>query len=268
MRSKIIFLISGLGLALALVSAYLSGEEPKPLPPAFSPAANPYTKGIYAQGIIESSQPHGENINIYPEVSGPITEVLVGEGARVHKGDPLLRIDESVQRATAEQLQSQADAARALLAELRAEPRRENLEIAAAQVDSAKATLKSAQDQREKQERSWSIEPKSVSRDVLDNARNAEKIAAANLEVADKQYELTRAGAWVYDIQNQEKQYIALSKAYASAAALLAKYTIRAPSDGIVRSIQSAVGSYVSSHARWLRPPGCRGAGAPDRRAG
>jgi HlyD family secretion protein len=57
---------------------------------------------------------------------------------------------------------------------------------------------------------------------------------------------LTKAGAWIYDIQNQEKQYIALSKAYASAAALLAKYTLRAPSDGIVRSIQASVGSYVS----------------------
>ncbi|HKN09621.1 MAG TPA: biotin/lipoyl-binding protein [Pseudomonadota bacterium] len=251
MRSKIIFILSGVGLVLALISAYIAGEEPKPLPPAFNPAANPYAKGIYAQGIIESSQPHGENINIYPEVSGPITEVLVSEGARVHKGDALLKIDESVQRATAEQLQSQAEAARALLAELKAEPRRENLEIAAAQVDSAQATLKNAQDQLEKQERSWSIEPKSVSRDVLDNARNAQKIAAANLEVAEKQYTLTKAGAWIYDIQNQEKQYLALSKAYASAAALLAKYTIRAPADGIVRSIQSAVGSYVSSQGAY-----------------
>ena len=62
----------------------------------------------------------------------------------------------------------------------------------------------------------------------------------------EKQYALTRAGAWIYDIQNQEKQYLALSKAYASSAALLAKYTIRAPADGIVRSIQATVGSYVS----------------------
>src|SRR5271167_2139256 len=104
MRSKIIFLVSGIGLVLALISAYLAGEEPKPLPPAFNPAANPYTKGIYAQGIIESSQPVGENVNLYPEVSGPVTEVLVGEGDVVRKGEPLLRIDESVQRATAEQL--------------------------------------------------------------------------------------------------------------------------------------------------------------------
>src|SRR5208282_6632790 len=142
MRSKIIFTVSGVGLMLAFVSAYIAGQQPNPLPPAFNPAANPYAKGIYAQGIIESSQPLGENINIYPEVTGPITEVLVGEGAGVHKGDPLLRIDESVQRATVEQQKSQADAARTLLAELKAQPRRENLDVAAAQVDNAKATLK------------------------------------------------------------------------------------------------------------------------------
>ncbi len=246
MRSKLIFMASGIGLVLALISAIISGQQPQPLPPAFNPAANPYAKGIYAEGIIESNQTHGENINIYPEISGPITEVLVAEGATVKKGDALLRIDESVQRATVEQLQSQADAARTMLAELKAEPRRENLDVATAQVDNARATLKNADDQLEKQERSYALEPKSVSRDALDNARNAQKIAATNLEVIAKQYALTKAGAWIYDIQNQEKQYVALSKAYASAAALLAKYTIRAPADGMVRSIQAAVGSYVS----------------------
>jgi HlyD family secretion protein len=231
---------------LALVSAFIAGQQPKPLPPAFNPAANPYAKGIYAQGIIESSQALGENINIYPEVSGPITEVLVSEGAIVKKGDPLLRIDDSVQRATVEQQQSQAEAARTMLAELKAEPRRENLDVAVAQVHNAKAALKNADDQLEKQQHSYAIDPKSVSRDALDNSRNAQRIASTNLEVIDKQYSLTKAGAWIYDIQNQEKQYIALSKAYASAAALLAKYTLRAPSDGIVRSIQASVGSYVS----------------------
>jgi len=246
LRNKMIFIVSGIGLMLACVSAYLSGQEPKALPPAFNPAANPYSKGIYAQGIIESAQSHGENINIYPEVSGPITEVLVAEGAKVRKGDALLRIDDSVQRATAEQQQAQAEAARALLAELKAEPRRENLDVAAAQVVNAKASLKNADDQLAKVERAYSVEPKSVSRDALDNARNAVKIAATNLDVVEKQYALIKAGAWTYDIQNQEKQYIALSKAYASSAALLSKYTIRAPADGVVRSIQAAVGSYVS----------------------
>lgn len=251
MRSRLIFIVSGVGLALALISAYLVGQQPKALPPAFNPAANPYAKGIYAQGIIESVQSHGENINIYPEVSGPITEVLVEEGARVRKDDPMLRIDDSVQRATVEAQQSQAEAARTLLAELKAEPRRENLEVSAAQVENAKATLKNAEDQLAKQERSYSIEPKSVSRDALDNVRNAQKIAATNLQIVEKQYALIKAGAWSYDVQNQEKQFIALSKAAASSAALLAKYTLRAPSDGVVRSIQATVGSYVSSQGAY-----------------
>ena len=246
LRNKIIFIVSGIGLMLAFVSAYLTSQQPKAQPPAFNPAANPYAKGLYAQGIIESAQPHGENINIYPEVSGPIIEVRVTEGAKVRKGDALLRIDDSVQRGTTEQQQSQAEAARALLAELKAEPRPENLDVAAAQVDNAKANLKNAGDQLAKVERAYSVEPKAISRDALDNARNAQKIAATNLEVVERQYALTKAGAWTYDIQNQEKQYIALSKAYAASAALLAKYTIRAPADGVVRSIQAAVGSYVS----------------------
>lgn len=231
---------------LALLSAFLFGQQPGAQPPVFNPAANPYAKGIYANGIVESAQEQGENVNIYPEVTGAVTAVLVSEGKHVSKGDPLLKIDDSVQRATTEQLQSQALAAEAMLKELKAEPRPENLQVAAAQVDNAAATLKSAQDQLAKQEHAYAVEPKAVSRDSLDNARNAEKIARTNLEVVRKQYALTKAGAWIYDVQNQQSQYVALSKAYLASVALLAKYTMRAPADGVVLSIQSAVGSYVS----------------------
>ena len=246
MRNRAIFILSALGLVLALVSAFIFSQQPTAQPPVFNPAANPYAKGIYANGIVESDQAQGENINIYPEVTGPITQVLVAEGDRVHKGDPLLTIDESVQKATAEQQRSQAEAALAVLEELKAEPRPENLEVAVAQVENAKASLRNADDQLAKQERSYALDPKSISRDALDNSRNAEKIADTNLKVVQKQYALTKAGAWSYDIQNQEKQYVALSKAYAASAALLAKYTIRAPTDGVVLSVQAAAGSYVS----------------------
>jgi HlyD family secretion protein len=251
MRSKVIFIVSGIGLMFALISAFIAGQQPKALPPAFNPAANPYAKGIYANGIIESVQAQGENINIYPEVPGPITQVLVAEGAKVRKGDLLLTIDDSVQRATADQQLSQAEAAHAMLEELKAEPRRENLAVAEAQVDNAQATLKNAQEQLAKQEQSYLIDAKSVSRDALDNARNAARIAATNLKVIRKQYSLTKAGAWVFDIRNQEKQYVALTKAYAASAALLDKYSIRAPTDGVVRSIQAAVGSYVSAQGAY-----------------
>jgi HlyD family secretion protein len=179
-------------------------------------------------------------------VSGPITQILVAEGETVHQGAPLLRIDDAVQRATVEQQQSQAEAALALLEELKAQPRAENVAVAKAQVEFASASLKSAQDQWSKQRRSYELDPKSVSQDTLDNAANAVNVAQANLAVVRRQYELIQAGAWSYDIRNQEKQYNALSKAFMAANALLAKYTIKAPVDGVVLSIKAAVGSYIS----------------------
>jgi HlyD family secretion protein len=246
MRTKILLILSAIGIAMALYSAHIYSQQPPAQPPVFNPAPNPYADGIYANGIVESLQAEGENINMYPEVTGPITRILVAEGARVRKGDPLLTIDDSVQRAIAAQQKAQADAALAMLNELKAEPRPETLEVAKAQVDNAAAGFKTAQDELSKREEAYEMDPQSVSLDTLDDARNAAKVAAANLAVAQRQCELTKAGAWVYDIQNQEKQYIALCKAYEASDALLSKYTLTAPSDGIVLSIEAAVGSYVS----------------------
>lgn len=251
MRNKVIFIIAIIGLVAGLVSAYIFGIEKKPPPPAFNPASNPYGKGIYSNGIIESSQLNGMNINIFPEVSGTITKILVTEGQSVRQGMPLIMIDDSIQRATTAQQKSQAEAARALLEELRAQPRKETIEVARAQVEYASAGLKNAQDQLDKQRKSFELEPKSVSRDALDNAENAVKVAKTNLEVVRRQYDLTKAGAWTYDIQNQERQYNALTQAYLASSNLLGKYIIKAPADGLVLSINSAVGSYISAQGAY-----------------
>jgi HlyD family secretion protein len=251
LRNKVLLTLSIIGIIGGLVSAYIYGKEQKPQSPAFTPASNPYARGIYANGIIESYQSSGQNINIFPEVPGVITQILVTEGQTVHRGAELLTMDDSVQRATAEQQKSQAEAALVLLEALKAQPRKENLEIAKAQVELATANLKTGQDQLEKQRKSYELYPKSVSKSDMDNAENAVKVARASLEVAQKQYELTKAGAWVYDIRNQENQYNASKKAYISSNALLAKYVIKAPSDGVILSINAAVGSYISTQGTY-----------------
>ena len=251
MRNKIIFTLVGVGVLLALVSAYVYARPAKPQSPVFQPASNPYAQGIFANGIIESYQAHGENINIYPDVSGTVREILVAEGESVKQGTPLLEIDNTVQRATTDQQKAQADAAGSLLQELKAQPRKENLEVARAQVELATASLKSAQDTLNKQQHSYDLEPRSVSKDTLDTVRNSVKVAKANLDVVSRQFELTRAGAWTYDIQNQRRQVEALSKAWSASTALLAKYTVRAPTDGVILSIQAALGSYVSSQGAY-----------------
>jgi len=210
------------------------------------PRGQPLSRGIYANGIIESFQAAGENINLFPEVSGPIASILVTEGQAVTKGTPLISIDDAVQRAVVEQQRSQAEAALAQLQALKAQPRRETLAITEAQLELARANLKNAQDQYDKQSRLYEIDRKAVSKDALDSATNALKVAAANVEVAQRQLELTRAGAWSFDIENQQRQYDALHNAYMAGIAQLAKYTLRAPADGVILSIRAAVGSYAS----------------------
>jgi len=246
-RTRLLFMLSALGLLAGLLSAAFFAVRAKPNPPVFTPASNPYERGIYANGIVESEQASGENINVFPEVAGTVTDIPVHEGQTVSHGTLLVHIEESVQRATAEQQAAQAAAALALLEELRAEPRPENLQIAVSQVGTAQATLKTASDDLAKQRASYAADPQSVSKLALDDAINAVRVAKANLVVAQRQLDLTKAGAWIYDIRNQEAQYAALSKAAAAAQALLAKYTIRAPADGKVLAINATVGSYVSS---------------------
>jgi HlyD family secretion protein len=246
MKHKLIFAVSLAGILAGAATAIFFGIKKPPMPPAFTPVSNPYGSAIYAEGIVESAQTSGENINMYPEVAGTVKEILVSEGQRVRAGDPLLRLDDSIQRATTEQQGSQAEAARALLNELKAEPRKETLDVAAAQVISAEATLKTAQDTLQKDQAAYQMDPRSVSKDALDSAANAVAVANANLEVARRQYDLTKAGAWVYDIQNQERQKNALEQAHAASKALLAKYTLRAPRDGVVLSINTIVGNYAS----------------------
>ncbi|MGA3293475.1 MAG: HlyD family efflux transporter periplasmic adaptor subunit [Candidatus Acidiferrales bacterium] len=246
MKNRLIFIVAVIGILGGLVSAVYSAMTQPALPPAFNPAASPYSSAIYAEGIVESAQSSGENINIYPEIGGTVKEILVSEGQQVKSGEALLRLDDSIQRATAEQQGSQAEAAKALLEELKAEPRKETLDVNVAQVVSAEAALKTAQDTLEKTQASYEMDPRSVSKDALDDAINAAAVAKANLEVARKQYELTKAGAWIYDIRSQERTEHALEKAYASSSALLGKYTLRAPRDGVVLSINTIVGNYAS----------------------
>lgn len=195
MKPRLELALSFLGLTAGLIGAYVFGLHAAPQPPAFNPAANPYGKGVYAEGMVEAYQDSGEDIDIYPNISGTIVAIPVSEGQWVRKGTVLIRFDDSVQKAT--------------------------VEDAKAQVGYARAQLKSVRDELTKDEASYRLDPKSISKYTLDDAVNAVKVAARNLEVNEKNY--------------------------LSAKALLAWYTIRAPADGRILAIQAAVGGYVVS---------------------
>ncbi|MHB1697518.1 MAG: HlyD family secretion protein [bacterium] len=245
MKNKLVYVIAVIGIMAGLVSAYIYNKKIKALPPV-SISYNPYSTGIYAEGITESYQTNGENINIFPEVSGRIVKILVKEGDFVKKGTPLIKIDDSQQRYATDQIKAQSRAALVLLQELKAEPRNENLTVTESQVKYAAAQVKAQKDQFNKILSAYRLNPESISKNTLDTSKDAYYEAKANYKVAINQYNLVKAGAWIYDIRNQKAQYAALSKSYLSNKSLLDKYTIKAPVSGNILLIRTTVGDYIS----------------------
>ena len=245
MKIKTLIIIAMLGIIAGLSSVYIYNVKPKPQTP-LTINYNPYQEGVYASGIVESFQPSGSNVNIYPEVAGKITKIIATDGQAVKRGDPLLILDDSVQRALVYKDYAQAKAAWTLLQKLKAQPRPEDLDIATANVTYAQAVVKNAQDQLKKIQTAYNLNHQAVSKNDLDNTINNLKIAKASLEVAQKQCALVKAGAWSYDINNQANQYLAAVQLYNSDQALLDKFVVRAQTDGIILRMAGAVGSYVT----------------------
>jgi HlyD family secretion protein len=242
----LLFGLAGFGVLTGLYSAHVRSAPRQSLPPIIQPARDPYENGIYADGIVERYLSHGKNTNLYPEVSGTVTKILVAEGDSVTVGTILVTVDDSLQRATAEQLRSQAEAAGALLDELKAVPRREVVDLLRAQSDLATAPETRAQGLLEGRRRPFTGVAGLNGPDAFANPISADGLVYASLPFVTGQEKRLGTRPSVDEIKGQERHRDALTMAYAAASALLLKYAIRAPTDGVVLWIPARVGSHVS----------------------
>jgi membrane fusion protein (multidrug efflux system) len=123
---------------------------------ASAPTEAKLAQGITAVGTLRSD----ESVVVRPEVAGRVAEILFTEGQRVSRGQPLLRLDASVQRAEAEQ---------------------------------ARANLTFA---RTKHERAIDLQRKGfISAQALDEAQNGLKVADAALRLAEARLAKTEVRA-------------------------------------------------------------------------
>jgi HlyD family secretion protein len=245
MTRRLLFILSALGMVAGIWLAWVSGIERAVQPPANRPVSSPWDKAIFTNGIVESEQSSGQNIPVYPEVAGVVAHVFVRDGQRVRKGEVLFDLEDSVPRTALAQARRQADVADAQLRALRAQPRPEVLAVAEAQVKQAAAALAVVSDPLEKRRAVLALAPGAISREALDTAIGARDQAVAALELAERQLTLTRAGAWPFDIATQLQQREALEEAVRNAQAILARYAVRARSDGRVLSVAVVAGASV-----------------------
>ena len=174
-----------------------------------------------------------------PRSPGPITAGAGRRGADgAARATPLLRIDDSVQRATAEQQQAQAEAARG--AARGAEGRSRGRRPWRSPRPRSTAPQASAQERRGPAAPSSSA-PTSIDPQVGQPRRARQRRATParspqpTSRSSQRQYELTKAGAWSYDIRNQEKQYAALAQGgHAPTRAARQVHHHARPADGVV----------------------------------
>lgn len=200
--------IAALGVLSGIISMVAYNDK-IPNQPPLAVSYNPYASGLFATGIIESDQPTGTNIDIFPSVSGIVTHIFVKEGQIVEQGEPLLKINSDVQQAIVAKDQ--------------------------ATVRLNEAALKNLEAQHAKYVAAQKLNPRSVSRNDVDQAKNAVIAARKNVAAASKQYLADRA--------------------------LLEKFTVKSPDKVKVLRISTAVGDYIAprggynSYNNTLQPP-------------
>lgn len=180
-------------------------------------------------------------------VPGRIAEMAVDEGDAVLAGAVLARLDHARYRAAVEAAEADLEAQQAVVAELEAGTRQEDVARAEAAVDEAKAALENAEIQYQRQQSLARSD--FASREALDDARTARDRAAAQLRRAEEELALARAGPRQEEITAARARADALAARLRIARVDLADAEIVAPSDGRILTRVHEEGAVVGAGA-------------------
>ncbi|QRP63101.1 HlyD family secretion protein [Rhodanobacter sp. FDAARGOS 1247] len=205
---------------------------------------------------------------VAPKVRGLVAAVLVQHDQRVHRGDPLLRIDAEefdarVASATANLQSARASvaAAKAALIALDAQERLAGSNMRAAQTSIRSSDAQQKQAEADRRRYDALIASGAVSRSAAEQFRTAAITAQANAEHSRAQFAVSRDAASVTHASRlalqaglaQAEAGVATAKAALDLARQdQANTLIRAPIDGVVGDRQVEPGDYVQPGSRLL----------------
>src|SRR4051794_104102 len=178
-----------LGLALIHVVG-AQQTPPRPGPPALPPRA-PFERTVACTGVVESES---ENVSMGSPVEGIVTKVFVKVGQHVEGGVPLFRLDDRMLQADLRARKANLSAAEAQLERLEAQPRPEELPPSLAKVTEAKANLASLEDKLRRTRTLF--QERAVGAEELVHTRESCQAARSQVERAEAEYKLLKAGAW------------------------------------------------------------------------
>jgi membrane fusion protein (multidrug efflux system) len=206
---------------------------------------------------------------VTPLVGGPVREVLVQDAQQVHRGDVLVRLDDTDARIALARAEAELAAAERRVRSLIANDGERSAQVAARAADGARANAQIAGARADLDRANIDLRRRenlaqsgAISDEELSTARNARSTAAANLQAAQAtlaQASAQRAAAVGSRSTNQaligdgnvdtNPDVLAARAAVAQARLDLERTVIRAPVDGIVSRRQVQVGQRVQSGA-------------------
>jgi HlyD family secretion protein len=246
-------------LIFAIIHVVQAQQKPPKPPPPVEPARTPFGRTVAGAGIVEA---RSQNIAIGSALPGLILKVWSPEelglpakpgltpwealiGQHVKKDMPLFRVDDRQLQSMLEFHKANLASAEAQLAKLEQMPRKEELDVSKAKMETAKATLDLQRDLAERDAKL--VGSRSVAEEEYRQRYLNQLVAQQQLVQAKKDLKLTEAGAWEPD-KEIARAAIKLAKAQIKQDETdIERTTVRAPMEGVVLQVNVRPGEYVGT---------------------
>ena len=208
--------------------------------------------GIWGWKLYEGRRPHGlvlygnvdiRQVDLGFRVGGRIESVLVDEGDSVTEGQPLARLDADILRQQRDQAAARLAGQKADLARLERGYRTEEVAQARAQVAAARAVAENAAINLHRV--TTMRASNAISQKELDNARAADREAAARLRSNEDQLDMLLSGYREEDVLAQRAAVAAAEAELRRADIELADGVLHAPQKGIILTRAREAGAIV-----------------------
>ncbi len=230
------------GIIAAAVTVAKQATPPPSPPPTVPPAPSPYVERVSGSGVVE---PSSELVELGAPVSGLIEEVLVKEGDRVHKGDPLFVIDRRTQAAQLLSAKAKLQAAQSKLLQAKSLPKPETLSQAQARADQARAAMVDAQGRLD---RLLAIgEAGALSKNERPTREYELANAKARAAEAEASLEFVRRGTYPEDLAVYEAEVGMANAEVGMITTELDRAIARAPIDAQVLRVDARPGQYAAA---------------------
>ena len=196
---------------------------------------------VGGQGIVEPAQ---RETKLAGEVPGRIARVFVKEGDFVSAGAPLVELENRPEKAALAAAEADLGAAKADLTRTLRGQRREDIDAAIAEAESARERAESS---RTTADRTAQLAKSgAATQDELDRAQRQASADEETYRMLDARRRAAIAGSRQEDILAAQARVTASSARRDQAAAQLERLTVRAPLDGAILQLKFHVGEYYT----------------------